>query len=188
MKDLELLFQKKTHNLNGNCAVAISGGIDSMVLLHLSAQHCTNYIPVVLTVNHGLRPEAKQEALFVFQHSQSLNLKCHILNWHGQKPESNIQSFARDIRYSLLLQWCSEHKINYLMIAHQKNDNAENIMIRLERGSGLDGLAGMQESTYSNGICILRPLLSVSRKELLEYANEKNIAWMNDVSNDNKKI
>ena len=187
MIDLELLFQKQINNLNGNYAVAVSGGIDSMVLLYLSAQQYTNYVPIILTVNHGLRPEAEQEALFVFQYSQNLNLKCHILNWYGKKPKSNIQSSARRIRYSLLLQWCNENKINYLMIAHQKNDQAENIMIRLERGSGLDGLAGMQENTYLNGICILRPLLSVSRKELILYANKKNIPWINDSSNDNKK-
>ncbi|WDM85453.1 tRNA lysidine(34) synthetase TilS [Ehrlichia sp. JZT12] len=187
MKDLELLFQKKIHNLNSNYAIADSGGVDSMVLLYLSAQHYTNYTPIILPVNHGLRPEAEQDALFVFQHSQNLNLKCHILNWHGKKPESNILSSARHIRYSLLLQWCNDNKINYLMVAHQKNDQAENIIIRLERGSGLDGLAGMQENTYSNGICILRPLLSVSRKELLQYANKKNITWINDISNDNTK-
>ncbi|RZB12714.1 tRNA lysidine(34) synthetase TilS [Ehrlichia minasensis] len=187
MRDLKLLFQKKIQNLNGTYAVAVSGGIDSMVLLHLSAQYSNCNTPIILTVNHGLRQEAEQEALFVFQHSQNLNLKCHILNWHGKLPESNIQSSARQIRYGLLLQWCNENRINYLMVAHQKNDQAETIMIRLERGSGLDGLAGMQECTYLNGICILRPLLSVSRIELLQYANQNNISWINDPSNNNKK-
>ncbi|KJV63454.1 MULTISPECIES: tRNA lysidine(34) synthetase TilS [Ehrlichia] len=187
MIDLGLLFQKKIQNLHDNFAVAVSGGIDSMVLLHLSAQYCNHNIPVILTVNHKLRTEAEQEALFVFQHSQNLNLKCHILNWHGKLPVSNIQSFARQIRYRLLLEWCHENRINYLMIAHQKNDQAETIMIRLERGSGLDGLAGMQEYTYLNDICILRPLLDVSRTELLQYANKNNITWINDTSNNNTK-
>ncbi|ABD44830.1 tRNA(Ile)-lysidine synthetase [Ehrlichia chaffeensis str. Liberty] len=187
MINLGLLFQKKIQNLNDNFAIAVSGGIDSMTLLHLSARYCNKNTPIVLTVNHGLRPEAAQEALFVFQHSQNLNLKCHILNWHGKLPESNIQSSARRIRYKLLLQWCNENRIKYLMVAHQKNDQAETIMIRLERGSGLDGLAGMQEYTYLNGICILRPLLSASRTELLQYANKNNITWINDTSNNNKK-
>ena len=187
MIDLGLLFQKKIQDLHDNFAVAVSGGIDSMVLLHLSAQYCHQNIPIILTVNHRLRPEAEQEALFVFQHSQNLNLKCHILNWHGKLPVSNIQSVARQIRYRLLLQWCHENRINHLMIAHQKNDQAETIMLRLERGSGLDGLAGMQERTYLSNIHILRPLLDVSRKELLQYANKNNITWINDTSNNNAK-
>ncbi|QLK52770.1 tRNA lysidine(34) synthetase TilS [Ehrlichia ruminantium] len=186
-KDLELLFKEKVQNLHDNYAIAVSGGIDSMVLLHLSAVCNTKFTPTILTVNHGLRSEAAQEALFVYQHSQNLNLKCHILNWHGEKPQSNIQSSARQIRYSLLLQWCNQNQINYLMVAHQKNDQAETIMMRLERGSGLDGLAGMQERTYLNGICILRPLLAISREELIHYADTKNITWVHDISNDNKK-
>ena len=187
-KDLELLFKEKVQNLHGNYAIAVSGGIDSMVLLHLSATCNSKFTPIILTVNHGLRSEAAQEALFVYQHSQNLNLKCHILNWHGEKPQSNIQSSARQIRYSLLLQWCHQNQINYLMVAHQKNDQAETIMMRLERGSGLDGLTGMQECTYLNGICVLRPLLDVSREELIHYADTKNIIWIHDVSNDNKNI
>ncbi|QGR02907.1 tRNA lysidine(34) synthetase TilS [Ehrlichia ruminantium] len=185
--DLELLFKTKVQSLQGNYAIAVSGGIDSMVLLHLSATCNTKFTPIILTVNHGLRFEAAQETSFVYQYSQNLNLKCHILNWYGEKPKSNIQSSARQIRYSLLLQWCHENQINYLMVAHQKNDQAETIMMRLERGSGLDGLVGMQEHTYINNICILRPLLSVSREELIHYANTKNIKWIYDVSNDNTK-
>ncbi|KJV69443.1 tRNA(Ile)-lysidine synthetase [Candidatus Neoehrlichia lotoris str. RAC413] len=177
-------------NLQKNYAVAVSGGVDSITLLYLiSIYHNVNtkFHPIILTVNHGLREEATQETLFVYNTSQKLKLTCQILNWNGIKPTSNIQSAARTIRYSLLHEWCDLNSIKYLITAHHKDDQAETIFMRLERGSGLDGLLGMQERSRFYTIEILRPFLCFTKKEILHYALQKQLNWIEDPSNTNTK-
>ncbi|WP_339045931.1 tRNA lysidine(34) synthetase TilS [Candidatus Mesenet endosymbiont of Agriotes lineatus] len=172
-------------------AIAVSGGIDSTVLLHLVAQWAAEKqkeTPVVLTVNHNLRPEAKEEALFVSRHAEQLGISCHILNWETKETvKSNVQSRARKARYELLTQWCKQNQIKHLLTAHNLDDQAETFFIRLERGSGIDGLSTMSKKSFFNGIYILRPLLMFSRKVLTEYALSHNIKWMEDPSNQDNK-
>ncbi|QKX01270.1 tRNA lysidine(34) synthetase TilS [Wolbachia endosymbiont of Dipetalonema caudispina] len=192
---LELFFQNIIRSVithNNKVAVAVSGGVDSITLLHLmiswtQKRQCSP--PVVLTVNHGLRPESKKEADFVLNYAKKLGIReSFILNWEKQKNvKGNIQSQARKARYKLLTEWCKNNNIKYLLIAHHKDDQAETFLLKLERGSGMDGLSSMDCSFFFNGINILRPLLNLSRNEIEKYANFHQLKWIEDKSNQNLK-
>lgn len=190
---MELEFSNiiNSFELQHGFAIAVSGGIDSMVLLDLIAQWTRRnekLKPIVLTVNHNLRPEAKEEALFVLRHAEQLNIPCYILNWETkEKIKNNVQSRARKARYELLTRWCRQNQVKHLLTAHNLNDQAETFLIRLERGSGIDGLSAMNKKIFFNGVYILRTLLTFSRKVLTEYALSRNIKWIEDSSNQNDK-
>ncbi|MDB1135299.1 tRNA lysidine(34) synthetase TilS [Candidatus Anaplasma sp. TIGMIC] len=174
---------------NTQYAVAVSGGVDSIVLMRLVAKVRTcgsPGVPVVLTVNHGFRPEAENEVLFVRAQASLLGLECKILSWNNHTPKKT-QEAARAIRYQLIEEWCVENSIKFLLTAHSKNDQAETVLMRLERGSGIDGLAGMRERSLLGSITILRPLLEFTRKEIQDYAHQERQPWIEDNSNKNPK-
>jgi len=161
-------------------AVAVSGGADSTALLHLVECH---YPVAALTVDHGLRPEAAAEAEGVKAHCAALGVPHETLRWEGEKPEGNLQAEARDARYGLLKDWCLQHGVEYLLTAHHQDDQAETLLMRLARGSGVYGLAGMAPTRDLGGVTLLRPLLDVPKTALVEYLEDKNINWTEDPSN-----
>ncbi|MGB0935221.1 MAG: tRNA lysidine(34) synthetase TilS, partial [Alphaproteobacteria bacterium] len=163
-------------------AVAVSGGADSIALLHkLKDQH--NGSLTALTVDHGLRPESRQEAETVAGWMTQLGIPHHILTWTDEKPKSGIQEQAREARYTLMTDWCKAHDIDILALAHHADDQAETFIHRLCRGSGLDGLAAMAPSSYIKGIKIIRPLLSTPKEELISCLRQKGVSWIEDPSN-----
>ena len=166
-------------------AVGVSGGADSLALAYLlknwSDEHSVRV--VALTVNHQLRPEAGAEAEYTAQLMKKIGVEHHILQWVGVKPESGIEEAAREARYGLLQKWCAENGVPLLLIAHNQRDQAETFLMRLQRGSGVDGLAAMQERTMRNGIEILRPLLDVAPETLRAYLREQGVQWVEDPSN-----
>jgi len=164
-------------------AVGVSGGADSLALVLLLKEYFPNCHLVALTVDHGLRPTSLKEAQYVANVMQKHGIEHHILTWVGKKPKTGIEEQARIARYNLLCDWCHEHHIPYLAIAHHLLDQAETFLMRLIRGSGLYGLASMQEIYELNGIHILRPLLSFHPDSLKAYLREKNIDWVEDESN-----
>ena len=165
-------------------AVGVSGGADSLALVYLlkswSDEHCVRV--VALTVNHQLRPEADAEAEYTAQLMKKIGVEHHILQWVGVKPESGIEEAAREARYGLLQKWCAENGVPLLLIAHNQRDQAETFLMRLQRGSGVDGLAAMQERTMRNGIEILRPLLDIAPEALRAYLREQGVQWVEDPS------
>lgn len=171
-------------------AVAVSGGSDSMSLCALLNQYTKEYGGELhcITVDHGLRQESKEEAQNIHSYLKSLNIIHVILTWEGEKPTSNIQEIARNARYSLLTDYCHKHKIELLTTGHQKNDQAENFILRAEHGSGLYGLAGIPKIGIFNNIEILRPLLGFDKNELQNHLTELNIKWIDDPSNQNEKF
>lgn len=190
---LELLFQNIIDNFatcGNKVAVAVSGGIDSIVLLHLIINWTRkkNFsLPTALIVDHRLRPESQEEANFVSSYVKQLGVESFILNWERQSIAGNIQSQARKARYRLLTEWCTNNNIEYLFVAHHRNDQAETFLLRLERGSGIDGLSSMDYKSFSHGICILRPLLDFSRSDIEKYAKFYQLKWVEDRSNQNLK-
>ncbi len=173
---------------NKSIAVAVSGGIDSITLMHLVINLMQQNIPIALTVDHELRPESKGEALFVSNYVKQLGaVESFILNWKKENIRGNIQSLARKARYKLLTDWCKDNKIKCLFVAHNKNDQAETFLLRLERGSGIDGLSSMNYKSYFNDICILRPLLDFSRSNIEQYAKFHKLKWIEDKSNQDLK-
>lgn len=171
-------------------AVAVSGGGDSMalaLLIHEWTQARGGKI-VALTVDHGLRPDSTAEARRVHDLLSQRGIEHHILTWTGDKPATHIQEEARQARYALLLAACARQNITTLALAHNIEDQAETFWMRLAHGSGLDGLAGMAESQVSDGIRIIRPLLSFSRARLRETCRAYGLEWIEDPSNTNARF
>lgn len=170
-----------------NCrlAVAVSGGVDSVALLHWLVELGLDI--TVVHVNHGLRPAAGTEAQYVSDISRHLNVPCHILHWTGDKPAHGLEAAARTARYRLITDFCKENDIGHLVVAHQADDQIETFLMNLARGSGVTGLAGMRAVSFRDGICILRPLLQVSRADLQKYCDDNKIKYFHDEMNDDMK-
>jgi tRNA(Ile)-lysidine synthase len=169
-------------------AVAVSGGADSFALLHLTHQWAKekNISIIALTIDHQLRPESAEEAHIVAQWCQLHGISHHTLHWHGEKPTTAIQAKARNARRHLLCQACQQRDIKILVLGHQADDQAETMMMRLQRGTGLKGLKAMQPMTRdpATHVAILRPLLSVRRAALRAYCVENDLPFIDDPSND----
>ena len=180
---LQLLNKNILPPITNKIAIACSGGSDSMALTLLVHEHFPDLI--ALTVDHGLREEAAEEASQVGKWLKKHNIEHKILKWQGEKPSSNIQETARKARYKLLTDYCKKHDIKYLLVAHTLDDQAETFMLRLIRGSGVDGLAAMSSVSNMNGITILRPLLEVKKAALIEFLVSKKQKYVNDPSNEN---
>lgn len=187
-------FQKmmETFSLpkNAPLAVAVSGGADSMCLLRLLHSWAqTHYHPfIALTVDHGLRAEAKDEALQVKEWCDMLGISHHILTWEGEKPTRNIQSQARKIRYQLMQDFCKQHQIRYLFLGHHAQDQAETVMLRLFRGAGVSGLKAMQPITQMADCTLLRPLLHHRREEIETLLDQMNQSYIHDPSNEDARF
>lgn len=166
-------------------AAGVSGGADSLALVYLLKEWADRQhkIIVALTVNHGLRPESGEEAEYVAELMKAAGIEHHILVWDGPKPANGIEEAAREARYGLLREWCETHGVKNLLIAHHSRDQAETFLMRLQRGSGVDGLAGMAPVSYRGELKILRPLLETKPEALRDYLREKNIRWVEDPSN-----
>ena len=173
-------------------AVAVSGGADSLALTLLTDQWIKEFEDtqlVTLTVNHNLREESAAEAQQVHELLANQNIEHYILNWkHEEKISSNIQHKARVARQELLTKWCRQHNVTTLLVAHTKNDVAETFFMNVFRGSGIYGLSSIPEQTNVNNVQIIRPLLIFTKDELKNYLHKKNISWVEDPSNKNKRF
>ena len=174
-----------------NFALAVSGGSDSLCLAYFSKIYSTevgNKIHILI-VNHKIRKESGKEALKVKDMLKKKKIKSRILNWNGEVPKSNIQKKARDIRYSLLANYCVKENIKYLITAHHGDDQIENFFIRLFRGSGLTGLSSMSVKTkYNNKLKIIRPFLHLKKKDLKYVTLNVFKTYIKDPSNKNEKF
>jgi tRNA(Ile)-lysidine synthase len=139
------------------------------------------------TVDHGLRPESAEEAAWVARQLKPQGIAHHTLRWRDPKPPKNPgasrQAAARTARYELLLQACEARGIFHLALAHHLEDQAETFLLRLGRGSGLDGLAAMAPVSETSGLRLLRPLLSFPKAQLIEVLEARGQDWIEDPSN-----
>jgi tRNA(Ile)-lysidine synthase len=161
----------------GRIGLAVSGGGDSLALLLLAHAMIPDWVDVA-TVDHGLRPEAADEARFVGAICAELGLSHTVL-----KPTSpisgSLQTNARAVRYALLEEWANERDLAWIATAHHIEDQAETLMMRLLRGSGLAGLSAIRES---NGR-VIRPLLAWRRSELRSIVAASSFTPVDDRSN-----
>jgi tRNA(Ile)-lysidine synthase len=169
-------------------ALGVSGGPDSLALMHLATRWRAELAQgprlSVLTVDHGLRAGSRDEAELVGRMASALGLSHAILTWEKQEPHSaGLQARARAARYDLMAAYCHERDIPALVTAHHLDDQAETFLMRLKRGSGLDGLAAIPERGAWAGIAILRPLLDVLKAGLVATLDEAGIAFVSDPSN-----
>jgi tRNA(Ile)-lysidine synthase len=172
-------------------AVAVSGGGDSVALMLLLAgyaKHSKREAPVVLTVDHGLRENSANDAKAVVRMAHEIGLKAHALTWKGSIPKSDIEAEARNARYRLMGEWLGAHEMLALYVAHTMEDQAETFLLRLARGSGLDGLSAMRViAPYPlqgfAGLMIVRPLLDMARAPLRDFLQAKKQPWLEDPMN-----
>jgi tRNA(Ile)-lysidine synthase len=170
---------------------AVSGGPDSIALMHLLARW--NERPasrriIVATIDHGLRPEAAEEARWVAGEAAALGLTHRILTWTGDKPASALQERARAARYSLLVELAREIGASYLITAHTLDDQAETILMRIARGSGLTGLRGMALERNRDGIRHLRPLIEIPKTALVDLCTSEGWRFVTDPSNRDERF
>lgn len=169
-------------------ALAVSGGSDSLALLHLSlawrdglAEAKPDF--VVLTVDHGLRPEAAAEAQTVAAEAAKLGLECRVLTRTPTSATSGLQASARTDRYRLLVDAARAWSAEALVTAHTLDDQAETVLMRLARGSGVDGLSAMAQHSQTGGLPLLRPLLGLSKARLQASLRARGVTWLDDPSN-----
>jgi tRNA(Ile)-lysidine synthase len=163
--------------------VAVSGGPDSMALLHLLA-HWPKHPPLlVATVDHGLRPQSAAEAEMVGQAARALGLAHHTLIWQGEKPVTGIAAAARAARYALLEGLAAHEGCTHFLTAHHADDQAETVLMRLAAGSGPAGLAAMRVVTARGMLQHVRPLLGVNKAALVEYCAAHAIHVVTDPTN-----
>ena len=153
-------------------ALAVSGGPDSVALMQLAARWREakggNPELTVLTVDHGLRASSRGEAELVGRMAAALGLPHAILTWNNEGARTaGLQARARAARYDLMAAYCHANDIAALVTAHTIDDQAETFLMRLKRGSGLDGLAAIPECGVWAAIAVLRPLLDVTKARLM---------------------
>jgi tRNA(Ile)-lysidine synthase len=181
-------FEAKPH-----LALAVSGGADSMTLALLAdrwAQAQGGRV-TALTVDHGLRPDSASEARRVGRWLKARGIRHDILRWSPPVAKkkvagarlANLQAAARDARYALLFDWCRQHAVLHLLLAHHRDDQAETLLLRLARGSGIDGLAAMAPLVERPTVRLLRPLLSLAKTDIVGYLQAMGQPWIEDPSN-----
>jgi tRNA(Ile)-lysidine synthase len=165
---------------------AVSGGPDSACLMHLLAawRESGERPPIIVaTVDHGLRQESAGEARQVGRWAKALGLRHKTLIWRGDKPQTGIQEAAREERYRLLADLARKVRASHVVTAHTLDDQAETVMMRLVRGTGVGGLAGMRPALLRDEIILARPFLGVAKVRLLATCAAAGWPYLDDPSN-----
>jgi tRNA(Ile)-lysidine synthase len=188
---MELMDLARVKQLLANadrCTIGVSGGIDSMVLLDWLARHKDTLKTSfdVIHIDHGIHDNSNHWSLFVKNHVEKLGLQCKIVKVSLQGLSNNLEYAARQARYKA---FCATGT-DTLILAHHANDQCENFLLKLFRGSGVKGLKSMSEITecwYDNKVNIVRPMLSTTRRQIEEYAKEYQVPYVEDPSNQDSK-
>ncbi|MCS7197895.1 MAG: tRNA lysidine(34) synthetase TilS [Candidatus Bipolaricaulota bacterium] len=174
--------------------VAVSGGVDSVVLLHV-LQELKKELKLSLAVahfDHGIRPDSAQDAEFVSKLARSLRLKLYTeradVPAYAQAHKLSLEVAARELRYQFLEKIAQAHKFNKIALGHTLNDQAETLLMRLLRGSGLEGLAGIPPVRSSEHCQYIRPLIECSRQQIEAYAKTHKLRWREDPTNYDTRI
>ncbi|MBV8169474.1 MAG: tRNA lysidine(34) synthetase TilS [Alphaproteobacteria bacterium] len=172
---------------NPEIAVAVSGGPDSLALILLADgwARAQGGRAIALTVDHGLRPESAAEAAQVAAWLGARGIAHHTLAWAAPSGGAGLQARARAARHALLQDWCADHAVLHLLLAHHQDDQAETFLLRLGRGSGVDGLGAMVPVSHAAGCRLLRPLLDVPKARLVATCRAAGQAFVEDPSNRN---
>jgi len=167
--------------------LAVSGGPDSIALMWLAARWRAALIRgprlVAVTVDHGLRTEAAREAREVKRLARSLDLPHRTVRWSGPKPKTGLPAAARAARYRLLAEAARATRATHILTAHTSDDQAETLLMRLLRGSGIAGLAAMPRESERHGVRLARPFLNVSKSQLIATLMKAKVAFADDPTN-----
>jgi tRNA(Ile)-lysidine synthase len=167
--------------------LAVSGGPDSIALMWLMARWRRGLSRgpklLAVTVDHGLRPEAAREAREVKRLAQQLELPHRTLHWRGNKPRTGVPAAAREARYRLLARAARRAGASCILTAHTRDDQAETLLMRLLRGSGIAGLGAMKRVSMREGAILARPLLGVPKARLIATLARAKIGYADDPTN-----
>nr|WP_321460747.1 tRNA lysidine(34) synthetase TilS [uncultured Cohaesibacter sp.] len=170
--------------------LAVSGGADSLALMILCHEWVErNHLPVqlfVASVDHRLRPQAGDECAYVGALARQLGLGHATLVWEEEKSHSNIQGLARDARYRLLTDHALSIRCRHIAIAHHQDDQAETLLMRLIRGSGVTGLAAMRPVQPFGAVALVRPLMAFPKARLKVSLMARSVGWIEDPSNQSR--
>lgn len=177
-------FNTKLLNKYDNLLLAISGGIDSMVLLHVlnNIAESMNLNLMVAHVDHQKRLTSSKDLAFVKETCDKLKIPfvSKILNY---KDNDNFHNYARTLRYEFFYNVAKENNMDKLVLAHNQNDNAETILMRLTRGSSFEGYRGILEVANYKNLPVIRPMLGISRQDISDYQKEYKVNYREDESN-----
>ena len=167
--------------------LAVSGGPDSIALMWLAARWRRALARgprlVAVTVDHGLRAEAAREAREVKRLAHALDLPHRTVRWSGTKPNTGLPAAARSARYQLLAAAARAHGATHILTAHTRDDQAETLLMRMLRGSGIAGLAAMARVSERDGVLLARPFLDVSKSQLIATLKKAGIGFADDPTN-----
>jgi tRNA(Ile)-lysidine synthase len=167
--------------------LAVSGGPDSIAMMWLAARwrRALTRGPrlVAVTIDHGLRPEAAREAREVKHLAKTLELPHRTLRWSGAKPKTGLPAAARDARYRLLARAARVAGATHVLTAHTQDDQAETLLMRMSRGSGIAGLAAMARQSQREGVVLARPLLHIPKARLVATLKKAKIGFADDPTN-----
>lgn len=189
LKRLETFFRAHV-DATKPCLIAYSGGIDSQALLHLALE-LKQTLPLdlhVIHVDHSWRETSAAEASELEQLVKAAGVCWHLVTLDRQdQPESDLENYFREKRYSAFKRIYDAIGAGCLMVAHQQDDLAETVFKRIFEGACLTKLGGLKSSSYLENMCILRPLLNVSKKELENYLSVHDLEYVDDVTNRDTK-
>ena len=185
------LHQKLAELLPPNApfAIAYSGGGDSTALVHALRDH--PLATHVFIIDHNLRSGSAEEAEAALGFAQDCGYEAKVLTWNHDSPATAVQEKARDARYAIMAKLCRSSGIEYLLTAHTQDDQAETVLMRMDRQTEWRGAAGMAQITYGAiwpamaRLTLVRPLLDITRQELRDYNLEHKLSWSEDPSNQN---
>jgi tRNA(Ile)-lysidine synthase len=168
--------------------LAVSGGPDSVALMWLAARWRARLANgprmIAVTIDHGLRESSAAEARMVHRLAATLGIEHKTLRWRGEKPTTGVPAAARDMRYQLLAKAGRAGNAFHIVTAHTQDDQAETLMMRMARGSGLAGLAAMKgEMVRADGVTILRPFLELPKGRLIATLRRAGVAFADDPTN-----
>ena len=167
--------------------LAVSGGPDSIALMWLASRwrRALSRGPrlIAVTVDHGLRAESAAEARAVKRLARSLELPHRTMRWTGAKPKTGLPAAARAARYHLLAQAARAHGATQVFTAHTRDDQAETLLMRMLRGSGIAGLAAMARQSERDGVLLARPLLHVAKSQLVATLKKAKVGFADDPTN-----
>ena len=175
------------HEKPKHLGVAVSGGGDSMACLDLMLWHGRDqgFQVDAVTVNHGLRSEAKDEIALVSEYCRSRDVVHTTLNWEWE-GKGNLQAKARDARYGLIAEWARGAGVDLVALGHTQDDVAETFLMRLARQSGVDGLAHMGARFERDGVTWVRPMMNHRRADWRTYLARHGVRWADDPSNEDE--
>jgi tRNA(Ile)-lysidine synthetase-like protein len=181
MEKRTLSFMQKNNLITDNSIVcAVSGGVDSVCLLHIL--HNIGFKVILAHVNHNKREESKDEAIAMENLATKLNIPYEYYSYHYDNSD-NFHNDAHIARYSFFKEVCQKYNTNVIATAHHLDDQIETILIKMINGSNLYGYGGISSMYEEDGVKVIRPLLHTNKDELYNYAKLNNLVYFEDKSN-----